>query len=744
MDDASARPPRPRLAFNSDKREVHQDGSQVLSAWLVKKRSGIGAIFGTGRWFFTLDYEACTLSWAKKPQEKAEFSLGFRDFNSVERLSTGDVAEAEEDVEISRQTRSASKNSLGARIRSMSPFRKAKVPEHGVVIRTGERSIELVCESQEQADAWLSALQFAMSRGGGVTSPKAVATQIDFEPPTRKSSSPKAEKNLPVVQCPTPARNGERSSLGNSLVMEDLDDGALTQICSPKNASLEEPREVREDDSPPKAAKCDLAIDAPRKSPKSPAKVEEEGGDTRKVFDKRELRRRNRAAFEKQITAWRNSKRPSQSGPPGLDSQRMRVCVRKRPIFPQEEEEEFDVITAKSPEMVVHNCLTKADLKSLFVGHMGFHFARVFDEDADDAAVYAQCAQPAVQYAAGGGSSAIFMFGQTGSGKTHTMQALLQRASEELFSEAGLKRAYVGAFEIAGKQLRDLQDPDNQKKELKVMVDVVNDMAAPGQLEDRSSQVATKIHGLKWCSADTATELLQLCREAQDRRRTRATQANKVSSRSHSVLRIGRSEEDICLTLVDCAGSERNEDSTNHSAQDRKDAADINSTIFALKECFRVMRAGNGQQPPFRNSLLTRVLADSLTSSDAKVIAMGTVSPAARDTEHSIETLKSLQMLQGTQMTFDKREDVKDDTPIVKHPRTWSEEEVREFLCRCVDGRAEPWVSGLNKGTDGKAFVRWPANRFAQLCGANKELGDAIFKDLRAEMKAADDSKRKK
>ena len=89
----------------------------------------------------------------------------------------------------------------------------------------------------------------------------------------------------------------------------------------------------------------------------------------------------------------------------------------------------------------------------------------------------------------------------------------------------------------------------------------------------------------------------------------------------------------------------------------RKDAAEINSTIFALKECFRVMRSSRGQ-PPYRESLLTRVLSDSFASDQAMVVAIGTVSPSAKDTEHSIGTLRALQQLQGTQMSFEEREDI--------------------------------------------------------------------------------------
>ena len=141
------------------------------------------------------------------------------------------------------------------------------------------------------------------------------------------------------------------------------------------------------------------------------------------------------------------------------------------------------------------------------------------------------------------------------------------------------------------------------------------------------------------------------------------------------------------LTLVDCAGSERRQDTTQHDSQGQKDtrhggrqyweavssgspakeSAEINATIFALKagpslaragivvelvlqqECFRAMRSPKGQwwprlcfaaslrdlvevsgcreirelRPPFRGSLLTRVLSDSFSSTDAMIVAIG-------------------------------------------------------------------------------------------------------------------------
>lgn len=768
---------------------------------MAKKNDGIGAILGKSRLWFTFDADAQTLSWAKKQNETPQATIGVKELKSVEpwarnlsdeekealqREAQAQQTSAEEESEGNRppsgrpdssrattarslsRTRSIG-SSIGARIRSISPFRKKDpgAAEHGLIVRLLDRTLDLTCESKLQADQWLCALRAAAAKNGS----EGEAADDSKPQPTRGRSPPRTQveevETCQIIAGQTSDDLSPKSSLGSfdpaprvaepaaprsvrsnrvppaqALVMEDLDDGQLHEIQSPKAAGELQLLTAEEKKPQKRASSCNPGII--EVGEKKGEKQEVKEVDNKKMFDKRELRRRNREAFEKQLATWRE-KNPRQvkNGPTALDAQRVKVCVRKRPLFPHEEEE-FDVVSVRGTELVVHNCLTKADLKSLFVSHMGFHFARSFGENVSDEEVYAHVGEPAIRYAANGKSATIFMFGQTGSGKTHTMQALLERATQQLF-DSGLGQVQFGAFEIAGKSMKDLQDPGNPGKDLKVMADLNVETSCPGQLEEKiSNRVRTKVKGLKWCAASSPAELLQLCTAAQEQRTTRATQANKVSSRSHSVLRIGRSEGDVCLTLVDCAGSERNEDSTHHSAQDRKDAADINSTIFTLKECFRVMRDTKGQQPPFRDSLLTRVLSDAFTSEDALVVAVGTVSPAARDTEHSIETLRSLQLLQGTQMTFETREDIKSEGPTVKHPRTWTEEEARAWFCQAGEGRGEAWAHSLPGAADGKMVTRFAAARFAQICGGNKELGEAIFKDLRAEMQRADDAKRKK
>lgn len=45
------------------------------------------------------------------------------------------------------------------------------------------------------------------------------------------------------------------------------------------------------------------------------------------------------------------------------------------------------------------------------------------------------------------------------------------------------------------------------------------------------------------------------------------------------------------VTLVDCAGSERKEDSMYHTKEQREEGAQINASLHALKECVRMRAA---------------------------------------------------------------------------------------------------------------------------------------------------------
>lgn len=417
---------------------------------------------------------------------------------------------------------------------------------------------------------------------------------------------------------------------------------------------------------------------------------------TRTNFDKRTCRRTHAVEFAAAIALWRRQRglptqtEPGGASPPAADiaapadvalgghSSRhalphARICLRKRPLFPADTARgEYDAVTIPKPAAcVVHVCSMRPDLRRMFIRNVTCSISAgggsCFGEGASDQEVYASACAPLVAAALEGSPAAVFMFGQTGSGKTHTMGAFQRLAAERLLPAAGagdarVKSVVIEYFEIAGKTARDLlvvAQPRSSSGEAASGGD-----EHPGMILVRdapTSSAGVELVGATSRAVTSAAQLLDVIAEGTSRRATRATAMNADSSRSHAVLRLhlmdahGRATGS--LTMVDCAGSERKEDSFAHDAAQRKEGAYINASLYALKECMRARAkaASAPQKPaaagaahvhvPYRSSLLTRVLAECLTCSHAALCVVGTLSPDASDAEHSISTMQAVSLL---------------------------------------------------------------------------------------------------
>jgi len=371
--------------------------------------------------------------------------------------------------------------------------------------------------------------------------------------------------------------------------------------------------------------------------------------------DKRTLRILHRDVFQAAIQEWRDNHRAP--GGKARKSQACQVYVRMRPMFEKEwQQGEFEAVTAFEEwgEIVVHNCLFQADLVRMFLHHSGFCFPRTFGAEASNDDVYAECGAPLVAHALSGQLSTIFMFGQTGSGKTYTMSSIIEAAALEIFQsdviegfepvEAAADRApmevRLRVFEIAGRKCFDLLS--RARAELKLM---------------DSDDGRTNIIGAAEAMAGNWEELQRTVKEAFSRRATASHGRNEESSRSHCVCIVELPSARGTLVLVDCAGTERRQDTDQHSAERTKESAEINSSLHALKECIRfrakeqrqAKAAGDEERRqvhvPYRGSVLTRVLSDSFTRPGSRLAAIGTVAPAATDIEHTMSTLRTLQLL---------------------------------------------------------------------------------------------------
>uniref|UniRef100_A0A7S1J836 Kinesin motor domain-containing protein n=1 Tax=Eutreptiella gymnastica TaxID=73025 RepID=A0A7S1J836_9EUGL len=361
-------------------------------------------------------------------------------------------------------------------------------------------------------------------------------------------------------------------------------------------------------------------------------KKQDSGPNTRINFDKRTSRLKNRAAFTAAI-AKTNFLNKVTAG--RLRHTAVQIYVRKRPLFEYElQEGEFDVVKVLPDlsRVVVHNALMQADMVGMQLVHAAFPTSAAFSDTDTNTTVYEEAARDLV-FAAGqvcGTVGLVLMYGQTGSGKTHTMTSIEQQMAADLFrslADDPFARVEVTVLEIIGKQGRDL-------------------LSSAGGLVtfSDSGDGGVVITGAVEASPSNPAELLAVFANAKRRRAVASTAINATSSRSHCVTTICVSKEGQQtgrLVMVDCAGSERKEDSNHHSVERQKEGAEINASIYALKECMRAL-VSKKEHVPFRANLLTRALKVNFTAPGARIAVIATVSPTATDTEHTLGTLRTV------------------------------------------------------------------------------------------------------
>ena len=385
------------------------------------------------------------------------------------------------------------------------------------------------------------------------------------------------------------------------------------------------------------------------------------------MMDKRRCRLLHAPSFRPAIDAYRSQQLAAAAATAASEElstegrgARVAVFVRKRPMLPHEEARgDFDALSVAGGRLVAHVCLMKPDLRRMYMKHAAFGVSgAAFDANATSEQVYALAGAPLVAHALRGGRGALFMYGQTGSGKTHTMEAVHACLAEQVFGGGndGAPRAAphaaagcvfpaaaagdvleveVLAVEVLGRRCVDL----STRAECSLL------QQPRGGLEIRA---AGGLEPGRPC-ARSAAELQSLLRTLLAGRSTAATGSNATSSRSHALvqLRLRRTGGTAGrLTLLDCAGSEWSTDSAHHCPKRRAEGAEINASLHALKQCIRLhaerQRCGGKGHVPFRESVLTRLLAESFEAADARMAVLGCVAPAATDVEHSVGTMRAV------------------------------------------------------------------------------------------------------
>ena len=135
-------------------------------------------------------------------------------------------------------------------------------------------------------------------------------------------------------------------------------------------------------------------------------------------------------------------------------------------------------------------------------------------------------------------------------------------------------------------------------------------------------------------------------------RAVRCTDWNEFSSRSHTILQMcveqrplkAGSGKPACrakLNLVDLAGSEKIKPG-NSSGMEKaqfREMVSINQSLSALAKCITALTEPGRSHVPYRDSVLTRLLQDSL-GGNTKTVMISAISPADYNYEETLSTLR--------------------------------------------------------------------------------------------------------
>lgn len=208
-----------------------------------------------------------------------------------------------------------------------------------------------------------------------------------------------------------------------------------------------------------------------------------------------------------------------------------------------------------------------------------YAFDAVFDSSSSQRNVYERTAKPFITKALSGENVTVFAYGATSAGKTHTMYGSSRADEASLHAEAGIiPNAINDVFQHIEEKKNCLAVGEKWDVKLSYVevyneqiLDLLGREVSTGKIlslrEDQEKGIMV-IAGVIEQKVDSLEEVMEYLALGNRNRKTEATLANQVSSRSHAVLQLtishtyrqsGGKENvvDSKLSLIDLAGSER-------------------------------------------------------------------------------------------------------------------------------------------------------------------------------------------
>ncbi|OQV20812.1 Kinesin-like protein KIF6 [Hypsibius exemplaris] len=261
-----------------------------------------------------------------------------------------------------------------------------------------------------------------------------------------------------------------------------------------------------------------------------------------------------------------------------------------------------------------------------------FHFDGVLESGISQTDVFEIVAKPIVERVLDGYNGTLFAYGQTGSGKTFTItghgvqekvattKGIIPRTLAYIFAQInksaitnneGESSASISYFEIYNESAYDLlqtRDP----------FDKLEDLTKIQLLEDADQNI--HLRNLSVHRARSESEAMAILAIGEANRVMAETPINQTSTRSHCIFTIIITRRDSesssimrtsKLHIVDLAGSERVYKS-GIVGRSLNEAKSINLALHHLEQVIIALADKNRSHIPYRNSMMTSILKDSL------------------------------------------------------------------------------------------------------------------------------------
>ncbi|XP_076801404.1 kinesin-like protein KIF6 [Clavelina lepadiformis] len=315
--------------------------------------------------------------------------------------------------------------------------------------------------------------------------------------------------------------------------------------------------------------------------------------------------------------------------------------------------EEDEHVTKSNVEFVIPKDISDGFINNKRESYK-FSFQKIFDQSIKQDDVFDHVAKGVTDNVLAGYNGTIFAYGQTGSGKTFTItggvekyadRGIIPRALSYLFQKYEDDKDHIYTTEVSYLEIYnesgyDLLDPRHEATKLE-------DLPKVALMEDTDQNITLK--NLSILPAQNEEEALNLLFLGDTNRMIAETPMNQASTRSHCIFTIHITSREpgsatirrSKLHLVDLAGSERVTKS-QVGGQLLTEAKYINLSLHFLEQVIVALSDKKRQHIPYRNSMMTSVLRDSL-GGNCMTTMIATVSVDKKNFDESISTCRFAQ-----------------------------------------------------------------------------------------------------